>query len=149
MVNKATAKEIAKTTKPKILFMPFFHNFNTAFKTSTLTTTLIPASAWQTAGISVKLDIKAAIIVIIINDGTITPLKAGKAIVSAIIDDGMSYYSIDLNIEVIRKDFVEKLDEFRLIVRKALGHFGAFFVFGILTTLTFIFFYKKSLKKRK
>ena len=81
------------------------------------------------------------------NDGTITPLKAGKAVVSAIIDDGMSYYSIDLNIEVIRKDFIEKLDEFHLIVRKALGHFGAFFVFGLLTTLTFIFFYKKSLKK--
>ena len=83
----------------------------------------------------------------IASDGTITPIKAGETIVSAIIDDGMLYHSIDLKIEVIKKDIIEKMDEFLLLVRKALGHFGAFLFFGVLTTLTYLFFYKKSLKK--
>lgn len=79
------------------------------------------------------------------NDGVITPKKAGKATINCVIDDGLSErISIDIEISVLRQNYINKTTDLFLKIRKALGHFGAFMVLGIFSTLSwFLIFNKK------
>lgn len=77
-------------------------------------------------------------------DGQLTPIKIGKAKVTIIIDDGYSTpltYEIDIVVE--GKPFLENLSEFYYFVRKSIGHFGAFFVLGGLGGFAFLFTFDK------
>lgn len=73
------------------------------------------------------------------NDGTLSPIKVGKAVVTVVIDDGHSTpITKELNFVVEAKPFIEDLHEFYYIVRKSIGHFGAFLVLGIFGTFSFL-----------
>ena len=79
-------------------------------------------------------------------DGTITPNNIGKATLTVSINDNMlPEVKLEINVEVIQKDFISNLEDFLGFIRKGLGHFGAFLVFGVLTALTYMFFFKKTL----
>ena len=74
------------------------------------------------------------------DDGNITPLKVGEATITASIDDGDSIH-ISYNVKIIvdQKNLISNLGEFFYKVRKGLGHFGAFLITGIFSTLFFLF----------
>ena len=76
-------------------------------------------------------------------DGVITPLKAGKTTLTAIIDDGMleDDLRITIELEVKRQDFITDLKSFFYQVRKGLGHFSAFLVLGIFSSLTWLLYF--------
>lgn len=75
-------------------------------------------------------------------DGTITPNKVGNATITLIIDDGMQdEIRIDIKVKIIRQDMIDDLSNFFYKVRKSLGHFGAFLVFGICSTLTLLLYF--------
>jgi len=75
-------------------------------------------------------------------DGTITPNKVGNATITLIIDDSMlNEIRIDIKIKVIRQDMIDDLSKFFYKIRKSLGHFGAFLVFGIFSTLTLLLYF--------
>lgn len=84
-------------------------------------------------------------IIIVGKDGKLTPVKAGVAKITMECDDGMIATPIvqEITIEVKRQDLIQDLSKFFLIVRKSLGHFGAFLAFGICSTLTYLLFFKK------
>ncbi|MDD6302006.1 MAG: VanZ family protein [Bacillales bacterium] len=74
--------------------------------------------------------------------GTITPISKGNATIHVVIDDGkLEPIKFDIEIEVIGKPAIENVSEFLHKVRKQIGHFGAFLVFGIFSTLTYILFF--------
>jgi uncharacterized protein YjdB/VanZ family protein len=78
------------------------------------------------------------------NDGVITPIKIGKASITVTVDDGILdpiIYEIKFVIE--GKPFIENLSEFYYIVRKSIGHFGAFFVLGGLGAFAFLLAFDK------
>ena len=70
-------------------------------------------------------------------DGTITPLKAGDTKVNVCVkDDNYTYIEFDVNITITKRPFITDMKSFFLKVRKALGHFGAFAVVGLLGAIT-------------
>ena len=82
----------------------------------------------------------------IAKDGTITPLKAGKTVLTMEVKDSLStHITSDVNIVVNRKNFVQNVTEFMKTIRKLVGHFGAFAVLGIFSTLTYFMFLRKKL----
>ncbi len=83
-------------------------------------------------------------IVTIGGDGTISPLKAGKATISATIDDGYSSEKSELTIKlnITKQPVIKDLQEFFGFIRKAVGHFGAFLVFGVFSALTFMMWFR-------
>lgn len=77
-------------------------------------------------------------------DGKITPNKAGEAIITMTCDDGIQEpIVIDVKIIVVRQNLIENSASFFYKVRKSIGHFGAFLVLGIFSTLTYLLFFKK------
>lgn len=77
-------------------------------------------------------------------DGTITPLKAGDATVTIIVDDEMiDPITLTINFHVKKQSLITNMSTFLLFVRKALGHFGAFLVLGIFSTLVAILFFRR------
>ena len=71
-------------------------------------------------------------------------IKIGKATVTITIDDGNLepvVYTIQFVVE--GKPFIENLSEFYYFVRKSIGHFGAFFVLGMLGTFAFLLQFDK------
>ncbi len=82
-------------------------------------------------------------IVTIGGDGTISPLKAGKAIITATIDDGYSSEKSELIIKlnITKQPVIKDLQQFFGFIRKVVGHFGAFLVFGIFSALTFMLWF--------
>ena len=72
------------------------------------------------------------------NDGTITPIKAGTTKVTISSTDSSYTYiePFDVNIRVDRRPFITDMNSFFQKVRKAIGHFGAFAVFGFLGAMT-------------
>ena len=71
------------------------------------------------------------------NDGNITPLKAGKTKVNVCVkDEAYEYINFDVNIQINKRPFITDMRSFFLKVRKALGHFGAFAVVGLLGAIT-------------
>lgn len=77
-------------------------------------------------------------------DGTLTPKKAGKTTIHLICDDGvLNPIVIDINVEVLKQNFISDLSTFFLKVRKAVGHFGAFLVLGIFSTITYLLLFNR------
>ena len=78
------------------------------------------------------------------NDGQITPVKIGKAKVIVTIDDTyLDPIVLEIDIVVEGKPFLENLSEFYYFVRKSIGHFGAFFVLGGLGAFAFLLTFDK------
>ena len=71
------------------------------------------------------------------NDGTITPLKMGTTKVTVTCkDNSFDHFEFSINIKVQRRPFITDMNEFFMKVRKTIGHFGAFAVFGLLGAIT-------------
>ena len=76
-------------------------------------------------------------IVLVGDDGTITPLKAGSTMIHVSVkDSNYTYIEFDVNITIKKRPFITDMKSFFLKVRKALGHFGAFAVVGLLGAIT-------------
>ena len=76
-------------------------------------------------------------------DGTITPVKMGKTKVTVTVeDDNYKYIEFEVNIEVIRRDYIEDMNQFFIKIRKAIGHFGAFAVLGLLGAMTWFLWFR-------
>ena len=77
-------------------------------------------------------------VLIVGDDGEITPLTTGQATITATIDDGWQLHvSYHVKIEVDPQNLIMDLGNFFYLVRKGLGHFGAFLITGIFSTLLF------------
>ena len=80
------------------------------------------------------------------SDGTITPLKEGTTkVVVTVKDNNYDYIQFEINIKVERRPFITDMNDFFMKVRKAIGHFGAFAVFGLLGAMTWFLFLRKKL----
>ena len=76
-------------------------------------------------------------------DGMITPVKRGKAKLTVTVqDESNKYIEFEVNIEVIRRDYIQDMNEFFQKVRKAIGHFGAFAVLGLLGAMTWFLWFR-------
>lgn len=77
-------------------------------------------------------------------DGTISPLKAGKITLTATVDDGYSTEKVvvTVKLKINKQPVIKDLQQFFLFVRKALGHFGAFLVFGVFSALTYMMWFR-------
>lgn len=79
-------------------------------------------------------------------DGTITPKSLGKAIITIVCDDNPDDESqgivYEMNVVVKRQDALREVENFFYLIRKGLGHFGAFLVLGIFSTFTYMLFFK-------
>lgn len=83
-------------------------------------------------------------VLIVGDDGTITPIKIGKTKVIIEIDDGFDQkYTFEVDIEVERTPLIENMQEFYYTIRKSIGHFAAFFVLGMLGALAFSIIFDK------
>lgn len=75
-------------------------------------------------------------------DGTITPNRIGTVTLTITCDDGMSNkIEISFDLTIKRTDYIQNLSEFFYQVRKGLGHFSAFLILGIFSTLTWLLFF--------
>ena len=78
------------------------------------------------------------------NDGNITPLKVGECKITATVDDGNTIHrSYSVNIVVDKKGIINNRKSFLAKLRKGLGHFGAFLITGICSTLFYLFLAKR------
>ncbi len=81
------------------------------------------------------------------NDGNITPLKAGSADILCYVNDKDTIditYTIHMVVE--KKSLINNMHSFLYKIRKGLGHFGAFLITAVCSTLFYFFgFEKKSL----
>ena len=78
------------------------------------------------------------------NDGKITPLKAGEATITALVDDQNTIHlAYKVNIIVDKKGVIRNRRDFFLKVRKMIGHFGAFLITGICSTLFYLLLVKE------
>lgn len=77
-------------------------------------------------------------------DGILTPLKKGNALITCDIKDGDSIdMTLKIKLTVDMKKFIDNMSDFLYKIRKGLGHFGAFLVFGICSTCFFFLFFRK------
>lgn len=76
------------------------------------------------------------------SDGVLTPHKEGRSVITLVCDDGDTRIEYKVNIEVKRQDLIKDLGAFFYKIRKAIGHFGAFLVYGIFSTLTFLLYFR-------
>lgn len=77
-------------------------------------------------------------------DGKLSPNKEGKAVLTLTCDDGMSSpIIIQVNVEVKRQNVIKDINSFLLKVRKSLGHFGAFMILGVFSTLAYMLYWDK------
>ena len=78
-------------------------------------------------------------IVYIGQNGTFSALNNGESEISVAIDDEISQgVSINFKINVVNALITDSISNFFLLVRKGLGHFGAFLCFGICSTLFYM-----------
>ena len=84
-------------------------------------------------------------IIVIGSDGVITPKKKGSATITLSANDGYENITLTLNIKVERKNITDNIQNFYLYIRKGFGHFGAFLVLGIISTVLFIMLLRKKL----
>lgn len=78
------------------------------------------------------------------NDGNITPLKSGEADITATINDNNTINaSYKVHIVVDKKSLISNMNSFLLLIRKGLGHFGAFLITAIFSTLFYYLAFDK------
>lgn len=77
------------------------------------------------------------------SDGTLIPHKAGKATIKLTIDDNISKKRvIEFNLVVDAQKTISDLNSFFYGIRKGIGHFGAFLVFGVFSCFVFLWCFK-------
>lgn len=77
-------------------------------------------------------------------NGVLTPHKKGNVTITLTVDDGMIDKTvINIDIRVKPQRVIENMQEFFGKVRKAVGHYGAFLVLGIFSTLTYLLYFSK------
>lgn len=77
-------------------------------------------------------------------DGTLSPLEEGEYTISIIIDDGFSKgRTLEIFANVSNASVITDLSNFLLMIRKSVGHFGAFLVYGIASTFFFQMIFDK------
>lgn len=82
-------------------------------------------------------------IVFVGSDGVIVPYKLGEVVISLEINDGFSEKIIyEFNLKVEGEKLISNISSFLYGIRKGIGHFGAFLVFGIFSSFVFFFFFK-------
>ena len=82
-------------------------------------------------------------IIVVGNDGVLTPKKTGKATITMVCDDGISgKQEVSIKVEVEAKPFIENITEFYYTVRKSIGHYAAFLVLGICSTFVALLYFK-------
>lgn len=80
------------------------------------------------------------------SDGVITPVKVGKATLKlSVSDEFSSHLSTTITVKIVRRNFIQSTAEFFAFIRKLVGHFGAFLVLGIFSTVTYFMFFRKKL----
>lgn len=84
-------------------------------------------------------------VAIIGDDGVITPLTVGDTKLTATCWDGISTFKVDdsINLHIDKKDLISDMSNFFYYVRKGIGHFGAFFVFGIFSSIFYMLYFDK------
>lgn len=78
-------------------------------------------------------------------DGKITTHKSGVVSIRISCDDpldDLEEISYIITLKVEKKSAIEDLGNFLYKVRKGLGHFFAFFILGVFSTLTFLLYFK-------
>ena len=79
-------------------------------------------------------------------DGNITPISAGKTVLTMEVKDELGVHiTSNINLVINRKNFIQNVTEFMRTIRKLVGHFGAFALLGIFSTLTYFMFFRKKL----
>lgn len=72
-------------------------------------------------------------------DGSISPIEEGATKITYQIDDGFSTgIKHELNIKINRKNLLDMTGDFFMLIRKGLGHFGAFTILSICSTMFFL-----------
>ena len=95
---------------------------------------------------TVKYTISDESIAVVGKDGTVTPIMVGNTTLTMDVSDELSNHATStINIVVVRRNFIQNMTEFLRQVRKALGHFGAFAMLGILGTIVFCMFFRKDM----
>ena len=79
-------------------------------------------------------------------DGTITPLKVGDTTITMVIEDRLvEHIRVTINLKVVRKNYITNMSDFFYKIRKALGHFGAFAVLGLIGAVMFWMWFREKL----
>ena len=82
-------------------------------------------------------------VAVIGKDGTITPMKVGETIIKVICDDGMqNKIEFEIKLKIKKQDYIKNVTDFIYKVRKGLGHFSAFLILGIVSTFTWLLFFR-------
>ena len=79
------------------------------------------------------------------SDGKITPKSAGKATITIVCDDGLGEEAevvYEVTVHIKKQNAIRNMSEFFAKVRKKLGHWGAFLVLGIFSSLTYLLFFR-------
>lgn len=77
-------------------------------------------------------------------DGTLSPLEEGDYTISITLDDGFSKdKKLEISTKVSNASVITDLSNFFLLIRKSVGHFGAFLVYGIASTFFFKMIFDK------
>ena len=82
-------------------------------------------------------------VAVIGKDGTITPMKVGETIIKVTCDDGMqNKIEFEIKLKIKKQDYIKNVTDFIYKVRKGLGHFSAFLILGIVSTFTWLLFFR-------
>ncbi|MBP5307923.1 MAG: VanZ family protein [Clostridia bacterium] len=81
-------------------------------------------------------------------DGILAIKSAGETVITVSTTDGENTVSNNFLLVVERITFKDTITDFYYIVRKSIGHFGAFLVLGILAAFSYLFFSPKSIKAK-
>ncbi len=91
---------------------------------------------------SVKYDSSNEEILTVGDDGMITPLKAGSCDIRCLINDNNSInYKLTVHIVVDKKKLITNMTTFLYMIRKGLGHFGAFLITAVFSVLFYLFIF--------
>jgi len=88
-----------------------------------------------------------------IKGGVITPKTAGTSTIDLIINDDITEfgeenykklgYQISFTLEVLPQSITDTVSNFFYLIRKSIGHFGAFFVLGVFSSLFYLLKFDK------
>lgn len=79
-------------------------------------------------------------------DGIISPVGLGETTITITYSDGYSIekpFVITIKLKVLKQPLISNIKKFTAYIRKALGHFGVFFILGIFSLFTYLLFFKK------
>lgn len=84
-------------------------------------------------------------IIKVYEDGTIEPKRSGEASIILSINDGYEYKEYTVDFVVHKKNVIDNMSQFMKYIRKGLGHFGAFLILAVFSTISFALFFRGKL----